>query len=209
MATKKVQSKRIELLGKKKHRGLTLNLGLDHYADVIGDGAELIDCKIIIHGSARGIIISKSKFTNCLIHAKRKLVNFYWSYSKLIGCTFLGRLEGCVFGNIENTKRIEGSIEDCDFTKATLHLSSFNDCDMTSIKLPRWPCFTVLEPKRNKKKWLALPLPEEICYLQETICETDESAITLHWPTIAKEERIDVSPDAVRQLLAAKKYVIL
>ena len=103
MAKKYVVTNRIDLLGKKKHRGLTLTLGLDHYADVIGDGAELIDCKIIIHGSARGVIISKAKFRNCVIQAKRPFLNFYWSDNKLIGCTFLGRFEGCVFGNIENT----------------------------------------------------------------------------------------------------------
>ena len=39
-----------------------------------------------------------------------------------------------------------GSIEDCDFTEARLDGCRIMGCDPATLRFPKWPCFTILDP---------------------------------------------------------------
>ncbi|ATB36154.1 hypothetical protein CYFUS_001568 [Cystobacter fuscus] len=42
----------------------------------------------------------------------------------------------------------------CDFSEARLDECVFHSCDMRTIRLPKWPCFTILEPiKHGRELW--------------------------------------------------------
>lgn len=68
----------------------------------------------------------------------------------------------------QNHGRTRGTIADCDFTGARLDLVSFNNCDLNTIKLPRWPHFTITDPSTTVGR---IPNPLD-CQELETLKST-------------------------------------
>jgi hypothetical protein len=50
-------------------------------------------------------------------------------------------------------------VEDCDFSEARLDLCRFHGCDMSTIRLPKWPCFTIVDPLKYGPELLSVPWP--------------------------------------------------
>ena len=123
---------------------------------------------------------------------------------KLKGCRFKGRFAGNDFGFREdgNARERAGGIEDCDFSEAQLHGVAFFNCDMTTIRLPRWPCFTFLDPLRHvaelrQHAWPGLVGKATV----EAVCESPVGtvAVTWHAPTVA--EKMETTVEELRAAL--------
>jgi len=100
------------------------------------------------------LIRAPTRFINCSFEVKQQLTNYQdWICASLKGCRFKGRFRGNDFGHWpeygDEPEYQFGSIEDCDFSEARLETCRFHGCDLRTLRLPRWPCFTFLEPLRH------------------------------------------------------------
>jgi hypothetical protein len=122
-------------------------------AHVLGPDLVLKRCRLILRTTARGLIMTRVKFVQCHIEARRKLLNFQeWCACWLQECAFHGRFVGNDFGHWPEDLGSHGGIEGGDFSTATLDGCRFVGCNMHTIRLPRWPCFTLLDPVKRVKE---------------------------------------------------------
>ncbi|HEX5750130.1 MAG TPA: hypothetical protein VFZ09_28125 [Archangium sp.] len=130
----------------------------------LGRNLTLKNCTLVLKVAARNLFIREVQFINCIFEVKQELKNHQqWIRASLKGCRFKGRLSGCDFGHWpEYGKEPEyqlGSIEDCDFSEARLDGCRFMGSDPASIRFPKWPCFTILEPLRRAPELLGVKWP--------------------------------------------------
>lgn len=116
---------------------------------------------MVIKVPARALVIARTRLVGCTIHAKRELKNFQWSSAHLEGCRFRGRFYGNDFGE-RTWSPGEASIADCDFSEAHLDGVRFLACDPHRIRFPKWPCFTLFNPRQRAAELAALPWPGRI-----------------------------------------------
>ena len=138
---KEVENQRLELTDKGSLYFMGPNLTLRH-------------CTLITKVSARNLFIRQVQFFNCSFEVKQQLNNYQdWIRASLKGCRFKGRFSGNDFGHWpEYGSQPEyqfGTIEDCDFSEAHLNGCRFHGCDLRTLRLPRWPYFTFVEPLRH------------------------------------------------------------
>jgi hypothetical protein len=131
-----------------------------------GPNLTLKNCTLILKVSARSLLMrGATKFIDCTFEVKQELKNHQdWITASLKGCRFKGRLSGCDFGHWpEYGKEPEyqlGSIEDCDFSEARLDHCRFHGDDPRSLRFPKWPGFTILDPIRRVAELRDLAWPE-------------------------------------------------
>ncbi|MFY0582290.1 hypothetical protein ACN28S_55640 [Cystobacter fuscus] len=172
----------------------------------LGPDLTVRDSTVVISAAGRSLVPMAGQFINCTIQAKGQLKGVVWAQMTLKGCRFKGRFSGNEFGFREalvDTSRFKpGGIEECDFSEAELHGVGFNGCDMSTIRLPRWPCFTFVDPVRHaaelrKHSWPGLFGRVTV----EVVCESPPGtvAVTWHAPTIA--EKKDTTVEDLRAAL--------
>lgn len=146
----------------------------------LGPNLHLKHCKVTLRTNARALIIVKTTFEDCEIVARQKLSNFPWYYARLQRCRFAGKFSGCDFGHWPEDDPAAGGIEHCDFLEASLDGCRFLDCDVTTLRLPAWPCFTILDPVGNLPRLSARPWPgrADVIVQYLAICPPQTSAVT-------------------------------
>ncbi len=117
----------------------------------LGPNLTLRNCTVVLKVSARRLHILGVRFIDCTFEVKQELKNHQdWTRASLEGCRFKGRLTGCDFGHWpeygSKPEYQHGSIEHCDFTEARLDGCRIMGCDPTTLRFPKWPCFTILDP---------------------------------------------------------------
>ncbi|WNG41649.1 hypothetical protein F0U61_54185 [Archangium violaceum] len=127
----------------------------------LGPNLTLRGCTVVIGVGERQIIPMWGKLIDCTIHAKRELVDARLTTLGFKGCRFKGRFLGVDFGQRAGDERWweHGGVEDCDFTEARLDLCRFQGCDMGTVRLPKWPCFTIVDPLKYGPELLSVPWP--------------------------------------------------
>ncbi|OJT20619.1 hypothetical protein BO221_32055 [Archangium sp. Cb G35] len=131
----------------------------------LGRNLTLKSCTLVLKVAARNLFIREVQFINCTFEVKQELINHQdWITSSLKGCRFKGRLSGCDFGHWpeygKEPKYQLGSIEDCDFSEARLDHCRFHGDDPRSLRFPKWPGFTILDPIRHIAELRDLAWPE-------------------------------------------------
>jgi Pentapeptide repeats (8 copies) len=154
----------------------------------LGPRLTLRNCTLVLRVPARDLIIPEARFVECTIDIKKELKNFHWEHAVLKGCRFTGRLSGNDFGRWPTSDRAPGSIEDCDFTEARLDGCRFIGCDLDTLRLPSWPCFTIQDPARRSRELNALEWPGQMGIAIKGFSTYPEStaAITYWAPAIAR-----------------------
>ena len=179
---REIQSERLELTDKKS-------------LYFFGPNLTLKNCTLILKVSARNLLMrGATKFIDCTFEVKQELKNHQdWITASLKGCRFKGRLSGCDFGHWpEYGKEPEyqlGSIEDCDFTEARLDGCRFHGGDPRTLRFPRWPCFTFLDPVGKSRELSTLQWPGNIGpVVIEDLASYPPSTTALTWfaPDFAK-----------------------
>ncbi|HEX8819508.1 MAG TPA: hypothetical protein VF794_06250 [Archangium sp.] len=118
----------------------------------LGSNLTLRNCTLVLKVSARNLFLDGVRFIDCTFEVKQELKNHQqWVFASLKGCRFKGRLSGCDFGRWPGYAEgwEHGSIEDCDFSEARLDGCRFMGCDPSTLRFPKWPCFTFLDPIRR------------------------------------------------------------
>ncbi|WNG26261.1 pentapeptide repeat-containing protein [Cystobacter fuscus] len=171
-----------------------------------GSDVTFRNCTLVLKVSGRNLIFDQgTRFIDCTFEVKQELKNHQdWVCASLKGCRFKGRLSGCDFGHWPSYSRRagHGSIEDCDFTEARLDGCRFMGCDPRTLRFPKWPCFTILDPVGRSSELNSIPWPGRVGPIViETLRKEPPitAALTEHAPSIAK--RYDTTPEELRAVI--------
>ncbi|WNG59382.1 pentapeptide repeat-containing protein [Archangium gephyra] len=167
----------------------------------------LRNCTVVLKVPASRLIINQARFIDCTFEVKQELKNHQdWITASLKGCRFKGRLSGCDFGHWpEYGTEPEyqfGAIEDCDFSEARLDGCRFMGCDPSTLRFPRWPCFTILDPIGHSHQLNSIEWPGRFGLIVIEDLHTrppSTRAITYHAPSIAR--RFETTPEALRSVV--------
>jgi hypothetical protein len=177
----------------------------------LGPDLTLRDCTVVISAAGRSLVPMSGRFINCTIQAKGELKTVRWAPLRFNGCRFKGRFTGNDFGFREDEidKWKVGGIEDCDFSEARLEGCRFFNCDMTSIRLPRWPCFTFLDARRHAAELARRAWPGSFDSVIRTVCAPPNGTVASAWhaPTIAKKS--DTTVEELRAALETAPGIFL
>jgi hypothetical protein len=178
----------------------------------LGPNLTLRGCTVVISVAASGLTLMSGQLIDCAIQAKGELKNLRWATMGFKGCRFKGRFRGNDFGFIEDDldKWKLGAVVDCDFSEARLDGCRFYHCDMSTIRLPRWPCFTLLDPVRRaaelaRETWPGSFGPVIIEELPKQ--EASVVAVTYHAPSVA--ERRGTTAEELRVVLERLPGVVM
>lgn len=168
----------------------------------LGPDLGLHRCRIVLRTHASALTIADVQLLNCQVEAKKKLSNFQmWCGAAIKDCIFRGRFEGNDFGCWPE-QHPNGSIESCDFGESILDGCRFMGCNIESIKLPKWPCFTVTNPCNlqnaiesvkwpGKLRFWAIDLPSQ---------PNGTAGLAEYAPTLAKQ--FDCTEEELREALS-------
>ncbi|HEX5749836.1 MAG TPA: pentapeptide repeat-containing protein [Archangium sp.] len=176
----------------------------------LGPNLTLRRCTVVTRVSAGWLHILPTRFIDCTIQVKQELKHHDWSSAFLKGCRFTGRLTDCDFGHRlpHLPGRENGGIEDCDFTEARLQGCRFHSCDMRTLRLPPWPCFTILNPLGRSQELSSLKWPgrSDIIVANPDMDPPSTVAVTYHAPTVAK--RYGTTPEELKSVLEKLDYIV-
>ncbi|WNG18222.1 hypothetical protein [Cystobacter fuscus] len=160
----------------------------------LSTGLTLRNCTVVLKVPASRLVIKQATFIDCTFEVKQELKNYQqWISASLKGCRFKGRFSGCDFGHWPEYGSDPwfqfGSIEDCDFSEARLDGCRIMGADPATLRFPKWPCFTLLDPigrarELNSVEWPGgfRPIIVEGQY-RDPPCTR---AVTLYAPALAK-----------------------
>jgi hypothetical protein len=173
----------------------------------LSTGLTLRNCTVVLKVPTSRLIIKQAQFIDCTFEVKQELKNHqFWVAASLKGCRFKGMLTGCDFGYWPEYGSDpwfqHGAIEDCDFTAARLDGCRIMGCDPATIRFPKWPCFTILDPigrarELNSVQWPGgfRPIVVEGQY-RDPPCTM---AVTFYAPALAK--RRETTEEAFRAVI--------
>jgi hypothetical protein len=173
----------------------------------LGPNLTLRNCTVILKVPARRLHLLGARFIDCTFEVKQELKNYQqWIRASLKGCRFKGHLTGCDFGHWpeygSEPEYQQGSIEDCDFTEARLDGCRFIGCDPATLRFPKWPCFTFLDPIGRSRELNSVQWPGSFRPIVVDGPYRDPPAtmaVTCFAPTEAK--RHDTTPEAFKALI--------
>jgi hypothetical protein len=191
---KEIENERFEVTDKESLYFLGPNLTLRH-------------CTVILKVPARRLHILGVRFIDCTFEVKQELKNHQeWICASLEGCRFKGRLTGCDFGHwpeyLDEPAYQVGSIEDCDFTEARMDGCRVMGCDPKALRLPKWPCFTFLDPIRRAPELRSVKWPGLFGRITVDELHTQPAptrSLTYHAPSIAK--RMETTEEELRAVI--------
>ncbi len=133
--------------------------------EVVFLGPDLIlsQCHICLTISSKALMIVSTRFEQCTIQAKRRLVNVQWCNAWIEKSTFRGMLAGCDFGTWpEGYCDLSGGIRDCNFEEAVLDGCRFFGNQVETLNWPAWPCFVIPSPKQTAVRLAKLDWPAKL-----------------------------------------------
>jgi hypothetical protein len=174
---------------------------------ILGPNLTLRNCTLVLKVSARRLSLKQPRFIDCTFDVKQELKNYQsWVAASLEGCRFKGRLTGCDFGHWPEYMSLpwyqHGSIEDCDFTEARLDGCRIMGCDPATLRFPKWPCFTILDPIGRARELRSVKWPGRFGSVVVDELHTQPpctTALTEHALTIAKQ--LDTNPEELRAVI--------
>ena len=171
----------------------------------LGPNLSLRNCTIILKVSARNLIIVGARFVDCTFEVKQELKNHQqWVKASLKGCRFKGRLTGCDFGHWPDygTGWEHGAIEDCDFTEARLDGCRFHGCDTSTLRFPKWPCFTFLDPIGRSRELNSVQWPGRFGpVVVEDLYDQPPSTKALTFFAPAEAKRYGTTPEELKAVI--------
>ncbi|WP_257461920.1 hypothetical protein [Archangium lipolyticum] len=173
----------------------------------LGHGLTLRNCTIVLKVSGRNVFLTGARFIDCTFEVKQELKNHQaWVAASLKGCRFKGRLTGCDFGHWPEYSSLpgyeSGSIEDCDFSEARLDACRIMGSDPSTIRFPKWPCFTILDPIGRAREMRSVKWPGLVGDVIVDDLHTHPprtKALTYYAPILA--ERLEATLEELRAVI--------
>jgi hypothetical protein len=117
----------------------------------LGPDLTLNDCNLTIKSSQKGFGVIGFQMNGGSFEIKSRLRDFQFDQARFENVKFLGHFCGIDFGWWDNSE--PGWVKNCDFTEATLDACRFLNTDMSTIKLPLWPNFSIPDPS-SRASWV-------------------------------------------------------
>ncbi|ATB40445.1 hypothetical protein CYFUS_005894 [Cystobacter fuscus] len=192
--SKEIENERLELTDKEAHYFLGPNLTMKN-------------CTLVLKVSSRRLFFDGARFISCTFEVKQELNNHQqWLAASLKGCRFKGRLSGCDFGHWPEYMSLpgfqHGSIEDCDFTEARLNGCRIMGADPATLRFPKWPCFTILDPIGRSRELNSVQWPGKVGPIViETLGKQPPGTVALTEDATAIAKRFDTTPEEIRAVI--------
>ncbi|PTL81667.1 pentapeptide repeat-containing protein [Vitiosangium sp. GDMCC 1.1324] len=191
---REIENERLELTDKKANY-------------ILGPNLTLKNCTLVLKVPARRLSTKQARFIDCTFEVKQELKNYQaWVAASLKGCRFKGHLRGCDFGHWPEYSSLpwyqHGSIEDCDFTEACLDGCRIMGSDPATIRFPKWPCFTILDPIGRAPELRGLTWPGPLGELIRDMLPKHPPrtrALTYYAPSAAK--LVETTPEEIRAVI--------
>ncbi|WP_257460786.1 hypothetical protein [Archangium lipolyticum] len=187
----------------------------------LGRELTLKNCTLVLKVAASNLFIRDVRFIDCTFEVKQELKNHQqWIRASLKGCRFKGRLSGCDFGHWpEYGKEPEyqmGAIEDCDFTEARLDECRFHGDDPRTLRFPKWPCFTLLDPVRRADELRNLKWPDRFGRSLASLLDQSpekrikhpRSTMALSYYAPAEARRLGISEEAFKAAIEKCDFIV-
>ncbi|WP_309890435.1 hypothetical protein [Archangium sp.] len=173
----------------------------------LGRNLTLKNCTLVLKVAAQNLFIRDVRFIGCTFEVKQELKNHQdWIRASLEGCRFKGRFSGCDFGHWpEYGSEPEyqfGSIKDCDFTEARLDGCRIMGSDPATLRFPKWPCFTILDPIGRAHELNSVQWPGDFrpSYVEGRYKDPPSTrAVTFYAPALAR--RRETTEEAFRSVI--------
>ncbi|WP_434391269.1 hypothetical protein [Melittangium boletus] len=173
----------------------------------LGQGLILRNCTVVLKVPGKNLFLGGTRFIDCTFEVKQELKNHQtWVAASLTGCRFKGRLTGCDFGHWPeyggSPGAPVGSIESCDFSEARLDACRIIGSDPATLRFPRWPCFTILEPIARAPELRGVKWPGLVgdVIVDELHTHPEQTrALTYYAPVLA--QRLDAPLEELRALI--------
>jgi len=191
--------------------GERLELGDKNLRYYLGPNLIMRRCTLVLRVPSDLLHLAGPRFIECAIEVKRQLKDVSWWTANLKGCRLTGRFFSCDFGHFPNSKAFYedvGWIEGCDFTAAHLHACRFTGCDVDTLKLPRWPYFTLLEPHRRCREYASMLWPREIRPWFTGYEQFHEATAAMTFSATALAKEAGVGEDRIRALLEGHSDIL-
>ncbi len=191
--------------------GERLELGDKNLRYYLGPNLVMQRCTLVLRVPSDLLHPVGVRFIDCTIEVKKQLKEVMWYEAELKGCRFTGRLFSCDFGHKPSAVipyRDIGGIADCDFTAAHLHLCRFVGCDASTLKFPRWPYFTLLEPYRRHREFASMLWPRGIRAWFTCFDQFHEKTVAATFSATALAKEAGVTEDRIRALLEGHSDII-
>jgi hypothetical protein len=177
----------------------------------LGPNLILRSCTLVLRVPASRLLLPGPTFIDCTFDVKQALKNLAWYKAHLKGCRFTGSFLGCDFGHLPDPvlrHREVGAIEDCDFTAAHLHACRFVGCDPSTLRFPRWPYFTILEPRRRSREFADILWPPEIRPWFTSAADDPEGTVAVTFSAAELAKEANVGEERIRALLEGHSDVL-
>jgi hypothetical protein len=177
----------------------------------LGPDLTLRRCTVIVRLPTSRLLLLPTNFIDCTIELKQELRNFSWTCASLKGTRIKGRMLGCDFGPWPGNARgwEHGAVEDCDFSEARLDLCRFHSCDTRTLRFPRWPSFTILDPIGRGRELSSVSWPGSFrpVRLEGPYKELPSTvALTFYAPTEAK--RSGTTEEALKAAIERFDFIV-
>jgi hypothetical protein len=172
----------------------------------LGANATFRNCTLVLKVSGRNLSFDQeTRFIDCTFEVKQELKNHQqWVFASLKGCRFKGRLSGCDFGHWPSysERAGHGSIEDCDFSEARLDACRFMGCDPATLRFPKWPCFTILDPVGRAAELRGIQWPGALGdILPDTLHKNPPTTRALTYYAPAAARLLECTPEELRAVI--------
>lgn len=173
----------------------------------LGPNLTMKDCALVVKSKKKGFGVVGFEMIGGRFEIKSNLSDLQFDQAKFDGVKFLGHFSGIDFGWWDNSE--PGWIKNCDFTEVTFQACRFLSTDMATIKLPRWPNFSIPDPKRlaswvKEQKW---PYNLDIALEVATDIEPGCSAAVDNAQILADADGISLAE--MRQLLSSIPGIVI
>jgi hypothetical protein len=158
----------------------------------LGPNVILRNCHVVLRTNQKALIVSKARFLQCHIEARKPLANFEWYWAIFHGCRFTGTFIGNSFGSWREQGSENGAIEECDFSEAILQGCQFLNCGETELRLPGWPCFSIQNMPHVVKAMQSATWPGNLSAWVEgkNYAPSETSVIVEYGPKIATQFKV-------------------
>jgi hypothetical protein len=167
----------------------------------LGHDLTLRRCTLTLRVPAKRLHVNKTRIIDCAIEVTGELKNFRWYHAHLKGSKFKGRFRGNDFGSWPD-EPLEGSMEDCDFSEAHLDQTRFLGCEVSTLRFPPWPCFTILHPSRRWRELSAVPWPGKFGpVFGQSFARDPPATVALTFSSHGLAKRSGTTPEAIKAVL--------
>lgn len=172
----------------------------DDEVNVLGPDLVLEGCSILSSCTAEALVIAGLRMKEGAFDQRSPLSNYHFERAHFEGVSFVGSYSGCDFGDWDSDQK--SSIVNCDFTNARLDGCRFLRCKTETIRFPKWPYFTIINPGAARQYVLSQSWPGRVATTLGIYTDVDPEcvAITGDAERIAKKNKLALSD--FRDLLA-------